>query len=401
MTAKQTPDLVRLRQKPAQPVALTSNRVRNLKPRAQRYEVRDAQTPGLRVRVSPSGAKSYYLRARVGHGRAAPLRNVRIGSVAEVSLADARAEALRLLALLRQGVDVTDGRDAITVAQLIEAYADSLQARQVVRRVDVVSNLTRNLHSHRNRPAADLTRAHITAQMGALEAAGLQPDYFRKCLSGLLTWAANDGHVPVNVLAGYRRATATRAAKLNARARVTLTKAEEIRAFWIATGAHSNPAYRDLLRFALLTGQRRNETAWITRADVADGIWTVPAALHKMGEAVRVPLGTHSQHLLTSQPELAGTGLYFPGRGGKRIRGYANLLRPMRDALGNPDVGFQALRRTYCTGLEELGIPERVCELMIGHKRDDLMQRYSAAELWTQRVEAQAQWERHVLEVVA
>ncbi|WP_171091348.1 integrase family protein [Ruegeria sp. HKCCD9179] len=401
MTTKQTPGVVRLRQKPAQPVPLTSTRVRNLKPRTQRYEVRDAQTPGLLVRVFPSGVKSYYLRARVGHGRKAPMRNVRIGSVAEVSLADARAEALRLLALMRQGIDVTDGREAITVAQLIDAYAGSLEARQVVKASDVVSNLTRNLHSHRNRPAVDLTRKHITAQMAALEAAGQQADYFRKCMSGLLTWAVNDGHVPANVLAGYRRAKETRASKLNARVKVTFTTAEEIKAFWIATGTLNNPTHRDLLRFALLTGQRRNETAWITRADVVGGVWTVPAALHKMGEAVKVPLGLHSQCLLDAQQQLAGVGLYFPGRHGKRISGYSQLLRPVRDALGNPDVGFQALRRTYRTGIEELGTPERVCELMIGHKREDLLQRYSEAQLWEQRIDAQHKWEQHVQEVTA
>ncbi|UWR06561.1 integrase family protein [Ruegeria sp. B32] len=389
----------RSKPKRSEPVKLTAQRIARMKPRAKPYDVRDAQTPGLIVRVQPSGSASYYVKARIGSGRGATSRNVRIGSVDAVPLQTARTEALRLLAEMRQGIDPTDKSHALTLSQLISAYDDRLRARQVVKRADVVSCLQRNLRRYLNRPALALTRAQIVGVMDAIEAGGHQSDYLRKCASGLLTWAANAGHVPANVLAGYRRDRETRTQKLNTRPKVTLTTPEEIRGFWVATGKLANPVHRDLLRFMLLTGQRRSETACVTRADVVGGVWTIPAALHKMGEAVRVPLGASSLALLDAQPQLAGVGLYFPGRHGKRISGFTQILTPLREALGNPGFGFHALRRTYRTGLEELGVPERVAELMIGHARPDLLGRYSEADLWAQRVEAQARWERHVQEV--
>ncbi|WP_282153847.1 tyrosine-type recombinase/integrase [Ruegeria atlantica] len=401
MTDDNAADVVRLKRKLSAPVKLTTARVTKLTPRANRYEVRDAQTPGLIVRVQPSGAASYYVKSRVGGGRGAAFRNIRIGGVDVVPLHEARAEALRLLAELRAGIDPTDKTDALTLSQLIEAYSERLSRRGVVKRKDVVSCLQRNLTRYLRRPAHDLTRAHITGVMDEIEARGQQSDYLRKCVSGLLTWATNDGHLPANVLAGYRREKDTRAQRLGARAKVTFTDAEEIRAFWVATGTLGNPVHRDLLRFLLLTGQRRSETAWMTRADVTGDVWIIPAALHKMGQAVRVPLAAHSLRLLGVQPQMAGVGLYFPGRHGKRIGGFSQLLRPVKDALGNPGFGFHALRRTYRTGLEALGVPERVCELMIGHARPDLLGRYSAADLWAQRVDAQALWESRVAEVVA
>ncbi len=402
MTADgKTAGVVHLKRKPAEPVKLTTARVGKLQPRESRYEVRDAQTPGLIVRVQPSGAKSYYVKSRIGTGRAAPFRNIRIGSVDAVTLQKARAEALRMIADMRRGIDPTDQTDAVSLSQLVDAYADHRARRGVVKHKDEASSLRRNLNRYMRRPARDLTRAHITGLMDVIEAGGQQSDYFRKCVSGLLTWAENNGHLPVNVMAGYRRPKDTRAEKLNVRDKVTFITPEEIRAFWVATEQIPNHTHRDLLQFMLLTGQRRSETAWMTRKDVDGDVWTIPASLHKMGEAVRVPLGPVSQRILAAQPQHAGVGLVFPGRYGKRIGGFSQLLRPVKEALNNPGFGFHALRRTYRTGLEELGVPERVAELMIGHKRDDLMQRYSKAELWTLRVEAQAQWEAHIARVVS
>ncbi len=290
---------------------------------------------------------------------------------------------------------------AVCLSQLVDAYADHRARRGVVKHKDEASSLRRNLKRYMRRPARDLTRAHITGLMDVIEAGGHQSDYFRKCVSGLLTWAENNGHLPVNAMAGYRRPKDTRAEKLNVRDKVTFITPEEIRAFWVATEQIPNHTHRDLLRFMLLTGQRRTETAWLARADLVGDVWTVPASHHKMGETVRVPLGPVSQRILALQPKHAGVDLVFPGRHGKRISGFSQLLRPVKEALNEPGFGFHALRRTYRTGLEELGVPERVAELMIGHKRDDLMQRYSKAELWTLRVEAQAQWESHIARVVA
>ncbi|WP_109310781.1 site-specific integrase [Ruegeria sp. AU67] len=398
---RQTAPVARLRPKPADPVKLTTQRVSRLQPRAKPYDVRDAQTPGLIVRVQPSGNASYYVKSRVGPGRGAVARNVRIGSVDAVSLADARNEALRLLAEMRRGIDPTDKTEALTLSQLIDAYAQRLAQRGVVKRKDVVSCLRRNLRRYLPRPAQGLTRVQIVGAMNDLEARGLQSEYLRKCVSGLLTWAANDGYLPANVIAGYRKEQDTRAQKLNTRGKVTFTSAEEIRGFWSATGQMTNTMYRDLLRFMLLTGQRRSETAWMTWSDISGDVWTVPAELHKMGQAVRVPLGPMALDLLDAQPRHAGTDLVFPGRNGKRIGGFSHIMNELRPALGNPGFGFHALRRTYRTGLEELGVRERVCELMIGHVRPDLMGRYSAADLWEMRFEAQALWEAHIAEVVA
>src|SRR5215469_16880018 len=67
---------------------LTDNAIRNLKPQADRYEVRDALSP-LRVVVQPSGHKSFIVRYR------SPLdgKPAKLTLTAGISLAAARKEA--------------------------------------------------------------------------------------------------------------------------------------------------------------------------------------------------------------------------------------------------------------------------------------------------------------------
>lgn len=91
----------------------------------------------------------------------------------------------------------------------------------------------------------------------------------------------------------------------------------------------------------------------------------------------------------------------FVGRGNTQITGWTQLLDPVRKKIGQPSFAPHALRRTFRTGLEELGITEAVAELMIAHERSDLVGRYSKADLWQRRVNAQIAWEESVAKVVA
>ena len=105
----------------------------------------------------------------------------------------------------------------------------------------------------------------------------------------------------------------TRAQRLSAKNQFALKGAEEIRAFWGATEAAEDPVFRDYLRFCLVTGQRRTETALMRRRDVNEAWWTIPAEVKKNGVEHEVPLGLLSIALLEAQPERCE--LLWPGRG--------------------------------------------------------------------------------------
>ena len=72
---------------------LTTKSLDAMKPATtKRYEVRDAKTPGLHVRVSTTGTKVFYTLVRPNGSR----RRVKIGPYPVISLADARRRAMEI-----------------------------------------------------------------------------------------------------------------------------------------------------------------------------------------------------------------------------------------------------------------------------------------------------------------
>src|SRR5688572_33318827 len=81
--------------------AFTARGLDALNPQATRYEVFDALTPGLAIRVTPSGHKSWVLLYR-HHGR---LRRLTLGRYPDRGLAGARKEALNARGRVLDGAD--------------------------------------------------------------------------------------------------------------------------------------------------------------------------------------------------------------------------------------------------------------------------------------------------------
>ena len=274
------------------------------------------------------------------------------------------------------------------LGELVVAYTEHQQRRGVVKVRDARRSLEVNLRPFLKLPAGELSRTQVVDVMRGLERAG-KPEAaadLRKHAVAMLNWAVNEGRLATNVMAGYRQPRATRLAKV-ANDRITFVGEEQIAAFWKASDAARSTAFRDLLRFLLITGQRRTETTLMQWSDVdlERGAWAIPAAVTKTGAGHRVPLGPLSSEILRAQPRHAGSGLVFPGRGLRPISGWTKQLAPVRARLQLQKFAPHALRRTFRTGLAELGVPEPVAEVMIAHKRSDLAHRYDKSELWERR----------------
>lgn len=85
----------------------TESSVRRAKPRARKYEIADSRTPGLALRVLPSGKRAYVARFRVD-GRD---RRARLGVPGELTLEQARARATLLFSGARRPEERGRGRD--------------------------------------------------------------------------------------------------------------------------------------------------------------------------------------------------------------------------------------------------------------------------------------------------
>ncbi len=84
--------------------ALTARSVDAAKPDPNaRWELPDGALPGLVLRISPGGAKSFVLRDREGQGRAGLSRRVTLGRYPAMTLAEARDAARAALTGLERG----------------------------------------------------------------------------------------------------------------------------------------------------------------------------------------------------------------------------------------------------------------------------------------------------------
>jgi len=383
-------------------VSLTAQRVAKAKPRSKMYELRDATTSGLALRIQPTGHKAFYFSGRVGGAREGRHVRVKLGNARETVIADARKEARQLRALLDEGVDPTaPGTEGAVLGKLLDAYEADMKRRGVVKRSEVMVSLRSGLRRYRRTPVDSLTLAMLTGIIDDIARAKPgSADYFRKSARAFLGWAHGQGHISANPLAGYRKPRQTRAEALATEdTDYRLKNADDVRRFWVATSCLP-PVRRDLLRFILATGLRRAEAAHADYANIHADRITIPAARTNMGRAHEVPLGKLTRSIVSAQSPHAGTSLLFPGRGGKPISGWTQMITSVREDLRIP-IRLHDLRRTFRWHLDRMSIYPDLAEVMMAHRRDDLAERYSSPDaLWHARQEVQAKWEAWLMEAI-
>lgn len=201
---------------------LTDTQIRSLTPRTARYEVADAATPGLRVRVSPTGARSWVYVYRQGGA----LRRLTLGQYPALSLAQARAAAAKAAAEREDGADPAAIKSRATAAR---------RARQAHTLGDLVDTYAAHLDQHDKRASATDVRS-CTRHLGdlrALAAAEVQPQHLRDVLGELVQ--ADKGRTAAKLRSYLRAAYA-----LALRAEFDPSAPGELREF----GVEGNPCDR-------------------------------------------------------------------------------------------------------------------------------------------------------------
>jgi integrase len=175
---------------------------------------------------------------------------------------------------------------------------------------------------------------------------------------------------------------------------------DEIAGIWRATDG-AGP-FNGIVRLLLLTGQRREEVAGMTWAELSDDLstWTIPASRAKNGATHIVPLSAPAQDLLRGVPRSGE--LVFPG-----LRGTFNGFSPAKATLdtksGVTNWRLHDLRRTMATGLQRLGVRLEVTEQVLNHvsgSRAGIVGVYQRHDFASEKRAALDAWGAHVLAVV-
>ncbi|WP_264713325.1 tyrosine-type recombinase/integrase [Limobrevibacterium gyesilva] len=338
----------------------------------QRRDLADTGCPGLRLRLTPAGSKTWVLACRDREGR---MRRFPLGSFPDKGISEARDEARALRTKVKhEGADPVAQRrrersigkaakEGIgTLQALLDLYGKQRGAElrswdEAKRRIEVVFKpfLARPLAMLRS---ADL---QMTADgYSAKHAAAAGVRYLRP----ILKWAAAPGraYAPPDLASLYPPVTVRRRDRVLAR--------DELAALLPVLRKSDRP-YAAALRFMLLTLARREEVGrarW-RDIDMDAGTWTIPGEQSKNGQSHVVPLAPQALELLrTRMPDKPKpAALVFATGTGAALGNWDRETKALQEDSKTAGWTRHDLRRTGATMLGEMGELPDIIEAALNH----------------------------------
>jgi integrase len=378
LSPRRHPNVAQVRRAVMPTRKLTDLFVERVKPPARgRVEYYDASFPGLALRVTKSGAKSWCLFYLVKGLH----RRLTIGSYPAIKPQMARREAQAALDRVREGVDPVDEKRARRDTRPPEADTFGAVATDYLerhlranRRPSTYEEARRDLGHDalpkwRNRPIASITRGNVIDLVDGIVArgAGVMANRTLARLRALFNWAVEKERLVASPIGRMKLPT-----QEEDRDRV-LTD-DEIRWFWHAC-EKIGPPFGSLFRLLLLTAQRREEVAAMTwsEVDVDKSVWEIPRDRTKNGRAHEVQLSEAAVAVLRTLQRIDGIELVFTTTGETPVSGFSKAKRRLDAAMlahkGNaiPEWTLHDLRRTATSGMARMNFPPHVCDKILNH----------------------------------
>lgn len=415
-------------------VNLTKAHIESLKPSHRLVRVSDSQVRGLVLQITSAGVRSWLLRFRI-HGRQI---NLTLGRWPELTVSQARAEALAKLAKITKGENPSEEkraeRMAATVAQLAERFATEhldMNLETMERITPGAAHVPVKLST--SKEYARILNRYVIPALGSMRVKDVTPgdvagllfklrkdtpimaNRVRAVLSKLFTkaelWSLRPGGS--NPAKGQDRAPETKKDRhLSDRELIALGQA--LRAM-DAMGDESkrdpekDPALEDphalaAVRLLLLTGMRKSEVIGDLSRDIPALKWAdvdletrvIRLVQHKTAKKSGtrlVPLCAPACALLESLPEILGNPHVIPG--GIKGQSLVNLqctwertrdaVAKIQDKAKTPkkqrvdlgDVTLHDLRRSFASVGARLGYPELFLSALLGHSAGTVTQGYA------------------------
>ena len=342
----------------------------------------DTTLPSFGCRVSQGGTRSFV----VMHGRERTLKT--IGRYPIITLAEARAEAKRILA--KRTLEKFRPQ-TIPWTEAIALYLAHCGRKNRPRTVDWYSYLLGYFDFHR-RALSDISPQELQriidrlANRPGLQAAALV------ATRAFFNWAERRHYVDRSPCARMERPK-----RQKSRTR-TLTD-DELKKVWQATG--SCATFGVIVRLLILTGQRRSEIAALQREWLCGNALQLPASICKNGQEHSIPTGRLFRSVISSHG-IPTTGLIFPARrteNSKPFSGWSKAKSALDKKSQIEPWTLHDLRRTFATRLADMGVAPHVIERLLNHSSGTISgvaATYNRALYLPEMKAAMELWERHV-----
>lgn len=340
---------------------LSAKTLINTRPQKEPIEFVDGFMPGLRVRIMPSGARTWSLNIRDSKG---VRRRFDVG--AGLGVAEARRKAETLRRAIREGADPTAERRAArqraqaaregigTLEALVDLYFTTGPGKER-RRANATKQLIKSVFAKAlNAPLLDLKRPAlqlIADEWRSGQSAALAVRSIRPCLK----WAERRELAPAGI--------STLETPAAPRKRDRVLSADEIKAIW----PHLEGAHGGVIKWLLMTGCRLNEAAGMNWTEVHGDKWTIPAARSKSKRARTIPLPGQALSLLASLPRGNLEDLVFRSARGGHLSNWDRVTKVVQEKSGTSAWHRHDLRRVVGTILGELGFEPHVIAVVLGH----------------------------------
>jgi integrase len=367
---------------------------------------------GLYLQVTASGAKSWIFRFML-HGRA---REMGLGPLHTISLAEARERARECRKLRLDGVDPVEARKAKAAEERLAAATAMTFADCAERYIAAHRTGWRNLKHAAQWPSTLQTYAYpvfgslsVQAIDTALVTKAIEPIWqakpetasrVRGRIGAVLDWAKVRGYRSGENPARWRGHLDK---LLPARGKVRKVEHHpalpyaEMGDFFASLREQQGIAAR-ALEFLILTAARTGEviSARWSELDLGEKVWTVPADRMKSGKGHRVPLSAAAVAIIEQMQAVRVGDFIFPGaKLGKPLSNMAifKLLRRM----GRGELtahGFRSSFRDWAA--ERTNYPREVAEMALAHTVSDKVEAaYRRGDLFAKRRRLMEEWAKH------
>ncbi len=358
---------------------------------------------GLYLRVAPTGARNWILRATIGNRR----RDMGLGGWPDVSLVEARDRARQARRKIEEGTDPIEARKASrdtlrATPSFSECAKRTIEAKRPEwKSAKHADQWTSTLETYANpvignMPVDLVELRHVVEILTPLWTGKTETaTRLRTRIEAVLAWASVSGFRSGDNPARWRGNLDAVLPKPSKVAKVKHHKAlpiDALPAFMVALRKRESLSAR-ALEFLILTATRSGEVRGATwdEFDLKAARWTIPADRMKAGKEHRVPLSARALAIVKKMPRVAGTDYVFPAVRGGMFSDMAmtELMKGMKaDAVPH---GFRSTFRDWAS--EKTNYPRDVAEMALAHTIPDKVEAaYRRGDLFDKRTKMMADW---------
>jgi integrase len=356
---------------------------------------------GLLLQVTPSVARSWILRTKIGSKR----REVGLGGYPDVTLAQARDKAREIRQAIEEGRDPVAeraaARSALLAARGFETTFDEATSKFLAAKSSEWSN-----SKHAAQWESTL-KTYASPVIGALQVRDIDLGHITKILEpiwttktetasrvrgrieSVLDWATVHGYREGDNPArwrGHLDKILPKPSKVSKVEHHAALPHGEIGAFVAELKERGGIAAR-ALEVLILTACRSQEVrgAKWSELDLENKVWEIPAARMKAGKDHRVPLSDRAVEIIQALPRMANNDLVFPAPRGGVLSDMT--LGAVLKRMNRNDVTAHGFRSTFRDWAgETTAYPREVIEHALAHQlRDRAEAAYARGTLFNKR----------------